>query len=51
MKKLTHKIIERLTRRDREKGDCDSVDATCQAEVGMMTRLFGDAGRQIALDR
>jgi hypothetical protein len=51
MKKLTRKIIERLTGRGHEKGYCDPVDATCHAEVGMMTRLFGDAGRQIALDR
>lgn len=50
MKKLIQKIFERSAARDR-KASCDIVDATCQAEVGMMTRLIGDAGRQFALDR
>ena len=51
MKKFSQKIFERFAGRGREKGSCSIDDATCHANVGLMTRLFGDAGTQLALDR
>jgi hypothetical protein len=50
MKKLMQKIFGHSAARGRQTS-CDIVDATCHAEVGMMTRIFGDAGTQIALNR
>jgi hypothetical protein len=49
MKKLMQKIFGQSARN--RQTSCDIVDATCHAEVGMMTRIFGDAGRQVVLDR
>ncbi|HEX5940384.1 MAG TPA: hypothetical protein VFZ12_08495 [Dehalococcoidia bacterium] len=49
MKKLITKIVGRVPERERQPS-CDIVDATCRAEVGMMSRIFGEAGRQVALD-
>ena len=49
MKKLVQKIFGRRDARDRQ-ASCDIVDATCQAYVGMMGRVLGDPGRQVALN-
>jgi hypothetical protein len=49
MKKLVQRIFGRSAGRERA-ASCDLVDATCRGYVGMMGRVLGEAGRQVALN-
>ena len=49
MKKLIQRIFGRAAAENGRRA-CDTVDATCQGYVGMMSHSLGDAGRQIALN-